>query len=208
MTLKVPLLLLFAVPTGAAGGQSGSHVADTGWAVQAIDSVPARNGDSFGRVVRFVNGQRMTVLLTDVEVLGRLASSPRPWLVLTGRECASCDAEVRVYIFPVDTGLVDPRRSWFRFPGTARAGGEPPSSVYYRGRFFLGRCTGADDEAVWVESERSRTGPWHKSAYRVRVLGGKLTRGSVSLRAALARIQRSVRSGLCAEVPGRDQGTF
>jgi len=205
---RLALLSLLCPALGLA--QSAGAPPDTGWQVRAIDTLPRGKDWSFSlRTIRFHNGHRLTIVLDDLEVLASLPRGHRaPALVLAGRECGACDAETRVYLVPADQDSVDPRSHSYSFPGTHQPGGEPDSTIYYRGRLFLGRCTGSEPQALWFQSERDSTGQWHHSAYRVPLATDSLAEGYETARPPIGAILEHVRRAECHEVPGRKQYTY
>ncbi len=181
--------------------------AEDGWTVQTVDTLPrVRRWEFPDRVIHFSNGRQLTVVLTDLEVLGQLPSGDSaPVLVLAGRECEACDAGLGVYFVRADGDSIDPRDRPFSFPGTHEAAAEETSEPYWRGRLFLGKCATQEVAALWLQSVRDSTGQWHDSAFQVRVLEDSIAGGLLSSVPPLATIEENVRSGACVEIPGRLQ---
>lgn len=178
-------------------------VVDSNWAPMRIDH------DSAGDVLHFPNGRRLAPNLFYVEFLGQLPRSHRsPILILGGRDCQDCDAELSVYAIPGDANAFgftheDP----FPYPGTLRpGGGDTDTTSYYHGRMFIGECLAEKQTVVvWFQQERDSTGHWHPNVYRLSVSGDSAKGAFMQTMPPLANTVRAARTGRCLEVRGADQ---
>ncbi len=202
---------LVAVVVLIAGGRQTDppikpFVVDRKWVPIRIDH------DSAGDVLHFRNGRRLVLDLFAVEFLGQLPRSHRaPVLILGGRPCTDCDAEMTVYAIPGDANAYGFATSGsYFYPGTlGPGGGVSDTSSDYEGRMFIGQCLAERQPVVvWFEKERDSTARWKPNVYRLAVAGDSATGAFVEPMPPLPNTLRAVQTGKCLEIPGIGQTQF
>ncbi len=181
-------------------------VVDEHWVPTRIDH------DSAGDVLHFRNGRRLVPDLFLVEFLGQVPRSHRaPILILGGRDCHDCDAEVQVYAIPGDANAYGHTHGGsYHYPGTlGPGGGTTDTASFYEGRMFIGQCLAEHEPVVvWFEQERDSTGRWHPNVYRLAVAGDSAEGAFVTPMPPLTKTVAAVQSGRCLEIRGIGQAQY
>src|SRR5206468_4021991 len=68
------------------------------WSPERIISEHMPNGLDSAATIQFHNGRRFVTGLYDVKFLGLLPSRAAPYVVLSGRGCQECDANISIYV--------------------------------------------------------------------------------------------------------------
>lgn len=175
------------------------------WEVSRILEV----SDSTHTSIVFTNGRRLELPLRDVSVHAHLVGqAPAPWVLISGWSCRDCDVEEQVFAVRADTSLGEEWPPHYSFPGELTLG--ITDSAVFRSRLYVGACLDSlPSAAVWAQEARdSLTGTWTRSAHLL-VPRRQLVDTVVPLTSALEEnLRRSVESGGCREVPGKNQPVF
>lgn len=182
---------------------------DAAWAPESLapERPPGRGGLPAPIAIRFHNGKRFATGLYDVTFLGILPARPAPYLVLSGRGCTECDANISIYFLSplgprVSEGTTD------RYWGPGRETDPETRTVIRKSRTFIGNCLqDVISGVVWYDSLLSDTGKWATGLAVVRIVAdtvaAELRRPAPSPSLTLTR----VRTGTCREIPGIDQSS-
>lgn len=80
------------------------------WTLESIvvQQPPSPNRLTSPAIIRFRNGQQFATGLYDMTFLGTLLSGKAPYVVLSGRGCTGCEANVSIYILsPLGSRVAD-----------------------------------------------------------------------------------------------------
>ncbi|MCB0278898.1 MAG: hypothetical protein KDD94_05315 [Calditrichaeota bacterium] len=119
----------------------------------------------------FENGKKIETNLRELNYISSLYDENKtPFLILSGKECDSCDANISIFIkSPIDS-LIENKYSY-------------PGKIYYwednslisETRMFIGEClTNQKNMIIWYQKELNDENKWIESAYTVRIIDGKL----------------------------------
>jgi hypothetical protein len=179
-----------------------------------------RNDPDHPTIIRFAEGREFTTTLYGVVYLGEILVPGRaPYLVLAGRGCTECDANLAIYVHSPDDGEMrdEAEQPRYSYPGTTIEWEPetPGDTIADRSRFFLGSCVPSlDAAAVWFLEER--TAPAELSP---RILFLQMDQGRLQEAEVLLPIWTdnprflnlddeallNVRRGRCREIPPMNQ---
>jgi hypothetical protein len=154
----------------------------------------------------FRNGRRFATGLWEVAFHGLLAHERAPYVVLTGRGCTECDADISLYILsplaPPSTEMG--RRYWA--PGVVRD--FATHKVIRRSRGFVGRCLTAPWDAVLTfDSLVDAAGKWHAGLFIGRIIGDSIADSLQVPPPPISQTLARVRTGTCHEIRGVAQNS-
>jgi hypothetical protein len=182
---------------------------DAAWAPESLlpERTPGRGGLPAPIAIRFHNGQRFATGLYDVTVLGILPARRAPYLVLSGRGCTECDANISIY-FLSPLGPRASEASTDRYWSPGRETDPDTRTVIRKSRAFIGNCLqDVISGVLWYDSLLSDDGKWATGLAVVRIVAdtvaAELRRPAPSPSVTLQR----VRAGVCREIPGIDQSS-
>ena len=182
---------------------------DAAWAPESLlpERTPGRGGLPAPIAIRFQNGKRFATGLYDVTFLGILAAHPVPYLVLSGRGCTECDANISIYFLsPLGPRVSEASTDRYWSPG--RETDPDTRTVIRKSRAFIGNCLqDVISGVIWYDSLLSDEGKWATGLAVVRIVAdtvaAELRRPAPSSSLTLTR----VRTGACREIPGIDQSS-
>lgn len=205
--------------------QPGHAVEEVAEADRAPDADPwsvteVLDGAERPAVIRFASGDEFATTLFEVRVLGQIprAGAAAPYLVLAGRSCHDCDANLSIYVHsPADgpmQGAANEER--YGYPGTVIEWEPevPSDTIASRTRFFLGDCMPAlNVAAIWFTEERTAPAELVPSVFALFLEKGKLEPGNFALPLSdsgpkftgLDEVLEQVAEGTCREIPGIEQ---
>ncbi|MBI4751131.1 MAG: hypothetical protein HY774_21850 [Acidobacteria bacterium] len=160
--------------------------------------------------IRFQNGKTFVTTLFQVKYLGQLTSSgSAPFLILAGRGCQDCDANLAVYLYNPQSGPMQGEDSQERFvhPGVIRDA-ETKQPVL-EARMFVGNCLpDVKDGVVWFLREKDEKGKWKPSVLIAEVKNNALTvRELTTSLPDVKTVLASVKDNKCIEIKGINQVT-
>ncbi len=149
-----------------------------------------------------------TVLRTglhEAQLLGTVKGfDGKAHLVMSGRYCAECDAEVALYVHaPADGPLVTGNGMNARmYPGVARDGetGEP----YYEARAFFGDVLEGVPGVIWYVRALEPDGSMQEHTMLLNLTAGQEDSQQPG-RTLLEKTLKQVDMGKCQEIPGIDR---
>jgi hypothetical protein len=169
--------------------------------VQGIENAPSQPS-----VLILDDGSRLQTMLFEVRVLGTLKTvREKLYLVLAGRGCRECDANISIYIHSPGDGSMrnEATQPRYSYPGRETSY-EDGKTVLFEARAFLGDCLPAHDNAVvWYEGFRTEAGLWVSGVFVATVRNDELK--NIRLEPPLPRVSETlqrVRTGRCREIKG------
>jgi hypothetical protein len=150
-----------------------------------------------------------TEFQTNLYQLNFIAQLPTktkiPYLILTGRQCTMCDANISIYIHSPSDGPMNRSHKQTRY-------GLPGELFYWedgeliaKKRAFYGEVFPENHGVVWYQSEMDEDGTWVESTYFVGISGDTLLGSFIEANIDSTLFQ--VNKKLAFEIPGTSQST-
>jgi hypothetical protein len=200
--------LLFAAFCGCAPTPGERDAVDTGRPVTRYDPAPIplfyERTDS--ATLHFQNDVRFETGLYDLEYFGQVQRhGGMPWLIMAGRHCHECDAELALYVHsPTDGPLISEGGANARYhPGRILDGetGQP----WYEGRTFFGEVLSQTGGVIWYERVLHADGTVQEVTTLLDLDGERPVEMEFMDQDRLPQTLELMSRGLCQEIPGRDQ---
>lgn len=203
------LLFLSAVTTGSAQRPPARSAPPTdslraAWTpVSIVVQQPPRPNST--AIIRFRNGQQFGTGLYDVTFLGTLLSGKAPYVVLSGRGCTGCDANVSIHIIsPLGSRVADTTTAFDRSPG--REIDRETGKVVRKSRMFIGHCLpDLNDGVIQYDSIAHPSGRWLYALSVAHVVADTVASDLHIPPPPIVETMRLSRSGECQEIAGTDQ---
>jgi hypothetical protein len=159
-----------------------------------------------GHILEWPDGRRFVTTLVGVRVIGQLpAATKSPFLVLAGRGCTDCDANVSIYIHSPSDGPMKPEAAQPRDSYPGKLSSYLDGTLLSESRMFWGRClSGRAAGVIWYQREKQEDGTWKPSVYFVEIVGDNLQSGFLNPQPAIRTTLDRVGSGECRELPGHN----
>lgn len=144
--------------------------------------------------------------LYELNFIAQLPTKTKiPYLILTGRQCTMCDANISIYIHSPSDGPMKGEHEQDRYG--------LPGELYYwedgeliaKKRTFYGEVFPNNHGVAWYQSELDEHGNWIKSTYFAGILGDTLL-GSF-IKANIDSTLQQVYKKLAFEIPGVSMST-
>ncbi len=178
------------------------------WTPSQIQNRPGvAGGLDSPTVIHFPNGRTFHTGLFQVTFWGLLATSRTPYLVLSGRGCTGCDANISVYILsptgpPSEEGTA--RRFWISGHETDLE----TRKLIRTSRGFVGRCLPASSDAfVSYDSILDGAGNWHSGLFIASVVADTIAEELRTPPPPIAATIALVRSRHCRAIPAINQSS-
>ncbi|MES2810384.1 MAG: hypothetical protein V4619_17250 [Bacteroidota bacterium] len=143
-----------------------------------------------GRTVYFKYGKKFETTLYDLKYIGQLgARGKAPYLILSGRGCTECDANISIYIHSPSDGPMEEEAMQARsaYPGKERD--YETDSLLFESRVFYGNCTNTQS-IVWLQKTYLENGTFESSIFSMSVVDNKLKETLKSRLVKLCRLQK------------------
>ena len=173
----------------------------------AYAGVPEVIGDT---ALRFADGSEYVSGFHGVEYIGTIpAERKAPFIIVSGHECADCDAPPSVLVRSPSDGTVRTfagLQGWHPYPGRVIAYNED-SVVLSHSRLFWGRCLPERPQGlIEYRTDFARNGGEPERAVLITEIESdslvELRRGATTRLRAATQVQVQARE--CAEIPQRD----
>lgn len=142
------------------------------------------------------------IRLFDKELLGSIETKKNTWLVLAGRNCTDCDANLSVYIYPMHDfpGADTLRTIRYSYPG--KEYNYEDDSLIFESRVFWGDCLPRlENIVIWYQRQLNDDG-WDYSYYWLQLQDkGLMENRSDTHALALDEIENRIMSEVCTEIP-------
>lgn len=162
-------------------------------------------GTDSARIV-FDDGTEFLTNLYQLEFVAQLPTKSKiPYLILTGRQCTMCDANISIYIHSPSDGPMKRSHEQVRYG--------LPGELYYwedgeliaKKRVFYGEVFPNNHGVVWYQSELDEQGNWIESTYFAGISSDTLI-GSF-IEANIDSTLQQVNKKVAFELPGSSQTT-
>lgn len=155
-----------------------------------------------GQTLYFKNNKRFKTNLYDIRYIGQLKTKHKdPFLILSGRSCDSCDANLSVYIYSPSDGPMksEVNQAAYSYPG--KVFDYANNKLIFDSRMFYGNCSTNDTSCVvWTQKQLNDNGRFEYRIFTVKVDDDTL-KESVKKVDSLILTKTSDR---CRELPGID----
>jgi hypothetical protein len=191
--MKYLIAVFFAVLTGLGISQPQQTITK-------FDEVE----NAANKKVNFKSGKVYETNLFEIEFIGQLQSTQKAdFLILAGRQCEECDANISIYIHsPSDGPLQDeayqPR---YGFPGKVFY--YEDNRLVYESRTFWGEVLPKRFGVIWFQKQLTDKNEWVESVFFAELLNDKIEDKTV--KATIDQLVDQVKKGTAWEIKGRDQ---
>ncbi len=170
------------------------------------DPIPLIYDRTDSATIYFDGDRKFETGLFDLRYIGQVQHhGGMPWLIMAGRHCAQCDAELALYIHsPSDGPLISAAgANAHYFPGRILDGetGEP----WYEGRAFYGEVIAETGGVIWFERIAQADGTVQEITTLVDLDGEAPIEQQFLDQERLSKTLELMSRGLCREIPGIDQ---
>ena len=158
-------------------------------------------------VIRFRDGRSFQTGLYRVEFQGLLIGHQRTFVVLSGRACTECDANISLYILnplgpPAREAMV--HRYWMAGRETDRQTGK----LIRSSRGFVGHCLADLNEVVATyDSLVDGAGHWHTGLFVARIVADTIAPELRIPPPLISNTLTFVQAGQCREIAGMTQSS-
>jgi hypothetical protein len=156
-----------------------------------------------GKKIVFNDGFTFQTNFYDLGYIGQLkASTKKPFLILTGVQCDSCDAAVSIYIVSPSDGPLktEDKQTRYGLPGRIRT--YDTDEFIYEGRAFWGEVMPKRFGVIWFQKELNEKKEWIESVFFAELVNdtidGQLIKADINLTLSL------VDKGKAWEIKGGD----
>ena len=156
-----------------------------------------------GNKVVFSDGYVFQTNIYDLGYIGQLkASKKKPFLILTGVQCDSCDAEVSIYIVSPSDGPLKTEDKQKRYGLPGRVSTYDTNEFIYEGRTFWGEVMPRRFGVIWFQKELNEKKEWVESVFFAELandtIDGQLIKADIKL--TLSQVDK----GRAWEIKGGD----
>jgi hypothetical protein len=156
-----------------------------------------------GSNLYFKNAKPFKTNLYNLQYIGQVSNgSIPPFLILSGRDCDECDANISVYICsPADGPLkVESGENSYSLPGTERD--IEDKSMIFKARAFYGLILPNIKGVIWYQTQLMENGTLKKSVFLVNLNHPDKKEISMKDAGQLQETLKLLKQGLCKEIPG------
>lgn len=187
-------------PAAIWASTAASNLLDASTVVAAVENSPDRVS-----VLVLRDGSRFETTLFEVTLLSALRTvGKKPYLVMSGRGCTNCDANISIYVHSPSDGPMGDEATQARFAYPGRVLSYMDGSPIFESRMFIGDCLPAyPNGVVWYQRARGDNGTWTEAVFVLYVRADTLAQAV--LRSALPSVSETLQRvavGSCREVPG------
>ncbi len=128
-----------------------------------------------GNKIVFNDGYTFQTNIYDLGFIGQLkALKKKPFLILTGVQCDSCDASVSIYIVSPSDGPLktEDKQTRYGLPGRVRA--YDTDELIYEGRAFWGEVIPEKFGVIWFQKELNEKKEWVESVFFAELVNDNL----------------------------------
>jgi hypothetical protein len=156
-----------------------------------------------GKKIIFDDGYVFQTNIYDLGYIGQLkASKKKPFLILTGVQCDSCDAAVSIYIVSPSDGQLEKENKQKRYDLPGRVRTYDTNELIYDGRTFWGEVIPNRFGVIWFQKELNEKKEWIESVFFAELVNdtipGQLIKSDIKL--TLSQVNK----GKAWEIEGGD----
>ena len=170
------------------------------WKIERID----------GKQIIFQNGDTLQTTLNDLEYLGQFSfKNDIPYLLLSGVDCDTCDAEISLYIHSPKDGHLLVKHGEKTYSLAGKLTDFMDGTLVYESRVFYGEVFPDTIGALWIQKELQMDNSFKESSYLLHIKDTIVWRGFLAddNDNILKRVEFQKGKGLCKELSGRTGST-
>lgn len=190
------ILVLFVLSCGCGPGNNLPQVPqEEAW-------LPARISSD---TIIFRNGNHIKTGLHEIKYIDSMANGNHPpFIIVSGRECTECDANIALWVFSAADSVVAPQAMHkIAYPGGLND--YETGKQIAESRLFIGNCRGDNRESLMsFRKEHEGNQVTHETVYSLWVENNQL---KDSVYDNVAYDIRTMFSRHCREIAGQDMGT-
>ena len=124
----------------------------------------------------FLNdGQKFETNLFDLNYIGQIENSKsKKYLILSGKQCAECDANISLYIISPADGPMKGESEQERFSYPGKLFDFLDNSLIAEYRTFYGEILNGITGLIWFQKELNNHNEWIESTFLIQVKDGEL----------------------------------
>jgi hypothetical protein len=154
----------------------------------------------------FKNGRIIDTKLHDLKYIGQIPLENKdPYLIISGVDCDSCDANSSIYIHSPSDGelIIGSGINTYGEPGKIFS--YLNDSLVYEGRAFYGQVLENRWGVIWYQKTLMETGKWESSIFFAEIINNKKEDHFLNDTEYFQQTQMMLKKELCKEIKGIDQ---
>jgi hypothetical protein len=154
----------------------------------------------------FKNGRIIDTKLRDLKYIGQIPLENKdPYLIISGVDCDSCDANSSIYIHSPSDGelIIGSGINTYGEPGKIFS--YLNDSLVYEGRAFYGQVLKNRKGVIWYQKELMDTGIWKISVFFTEIINNKKVDQFLTDPKLMEQTLLLWKQGLCEEIKGANQ---
>jgi hypothetical protein len=135
-----------------------------------------------GQTIYFKFNKKFITNLYDLKYIGQLKTRNKaPYLLLSGRGCNECDANISIYIHSPSDGSMKDESIQPRYDYPGKEVDFANNSLISESRMFYGDCLNNNNNVVWLQKMPNDKGKFNYSVFSVEVIADKLKETSKTI---------------------------
>jgi len=157
-----------------------------------------------GPSLTFSNGERFTTNLYGMEYIGLLPTESRlpGYLILSGKPCTECDAQVGIYLHHPADGAMPDEASLRRMPYPGVERHYETGEIVSETRFFFGEVPQIGAAALWFMKVKDMQDGWQNAKYMLHTTADTLSFSDGEAVPTLKTAEGLSETGELIELPG------
>ncbi len=145
-----------------------------------------------GQTIYLKNGKSIKTELFELKFIGQIKESKKSsYLILSGRPCDPCDANISIFIHSTSDGnlTLNNNSPFYSFPGKIKY--YEDNSVISESKAFYGEVLPGRYGVIWFQSDLNDQNKWVKTVFFAEIMDGKLVenRKNESLSSTLEQVK-------------------
>lgn len=156
--------------------------------------------------VLFDDGSRFRTNLYELEFIAQLPTKTKiPFLILTGRQCKLCDANISIYIHSPSDGSFKTEHQQERYGLPGKLHNWEDGELIAESRAFYGEVFPNNYGVFWYQREHNENSTWVESTYFVGISGDTIQGSFIEAKLDSTLLQAN--RNLAFEIPGVSMST-
>ena len=141
--------------------------------------------------------------LYDFKLIGEIETQTKfPYLILSGRQCENCDANISIYIQCPSDGSLKPEHEQERYSYPGHLYSFMQDSLIFESRMFFGEVLDNRNGVIWYQKELLDNKNWVETVYFVEIRNDTLV--AITITANIKLTLKQVERGNAKELDGLD----
>lgn len=195
ITAYLLLLLFFIADTNAQNtikSKSSTSTIDS-WAIDKTT----------GSKLLFKNGKKFDTGLYELKYIASLPNGDKaPYLILSGRDCDECDANVSIYIYSQANGKLGAQAgaNSYQYPGKERD--IETHKLDYSSRAFYGEVLKGTIGVIWYEKRILENEKWGDFIFLIKIVNGLKKEVHLTDKKLITETLQLLKEKRCKEIAG------